>query len=324
MAELHEILARYPDEKDACFRLGDYYWRLIDLDSAVTYYRRAVTIDPTYRNAWNSLAYAYSEQEDLDRAIEAINRYIDLAPDEANPYDSRGDLYAVNGKTEEAVDSYLRALAIKPDYWASAINLAAMRTFQGRYLEADSIYARLESCDRIGIRSQARLYRPTILMRQGKLGEALAAIERGRLETKADLEAAGEEGERLSFYELKARVYAEMERYDVALAVLDTAAVFRYSRPTTQQGSVAYFPASYLTKLGDLASAEVSDVNFGQSYGGHGKRSELSVLVGRRDRDGEDNPSGAIELARERSENNLRHRKFHDLQYARPGLSRSR
>ena len=114
---LQEIVAQYPEEKDAYFKLGRIF-RLILRNSAeaIRCLKKAIAIDPFFKSAYNLLAYAYNETGDFEKSLWAINQYIALAPGEANPYDTRGELYAWNGQIDQAIASYKKALEIKPDF----------------------------------------------------------------------------------------------------------------------------------------------------------------------------------------------------------------
>ncbi|MFZ5980832.1 MAG: tetratricopeptide repeat protein, partial [Candidatus Zixiibacteriota bacterium] len=90
IAELEMLLDRYPDEKEAMYKLGRYKYNLGLLDESESYFNRAIEIDPLYKVAYNNLAYTYQAQGNFEKALWAINQYIALAPDEANPYDTRG------------------------------------------------------------------------------------------------------------------------------------------------------------------------------------------------------------------------------------------
>lgn len=253
---LHEILERYPDEKDADYRLGTYYWSERILDSAVSYFNKAIEVDSLFRGAYNYLAYSYSEAGDLDKAVWAINKYIALAPQEANPYDTRGDLYAVNDNLEQAAQSYQRALDIKPDFWVSAFKFVGMRIFQGRYREADSLLRPLEGVDNLQVRVLARLYETLIPIRQGKFEQALSEIDSGIVKTEMDPDTGARISDEPGFYVFKARIRAEQGRYDLALAALDTAMIMQRKYTPNDTLSCYYLYAQYLAANGDFKSAE--------------------------------------------------------------------
>ncbi|MGB2805872.1 MAG: protein kinase, partial [Candidatus Zixiibacteriota bacterium] len=144
--ECQKIVEHYPDEKQAFWTMGFICTqRLQQPEEAIRHFSRAIEIDPLFKMAYNSLAYAYNEIGDFEKSIWAINKYISLAPDEANPYDSRADLYAYNGKLDQATESYKKALEIKPDFYMSLPKLGHMYLFKREYAKAESCYKELAS-----------------------------------------------------------------------------------------------------------------------------------------------------------------------------------
>ena len=254
--QLRQIIGRFPDEKDAYFKLGQFYWRQYQFDSALVYLQRTIEIDPMHRAAFNHLMYTYNEAGQFDRAIWAINKYIALAPGEANPYDSRGDLYAENGQPLEAAESYLQALRIKPDFATSAFKLTYIWIYLGEYDQADSLLQSLEKSPISSIRTTARFVQTMIPTYQGEFDFALKAIDTAVARTKQESDSAVRNGGMAGFYRLKAQIYAEKGEFDQALAALDSAIlVYRQSFPNDSL-TFGYLYAHYLAARGDFAAAE--------------------------------------------------------------------
>jgi tetratricopeptide (TPR) repeat protein len=243
--QLREIMSRFPDEKEAYFKLGQYYWRQRQLDSALAYLNRTVEIDPTHREAYNYLMYAYNEAGRFDLAVLAIDKYISLAPGEANPYDSRGDLLAQNGKPLDAADSYLKALRIKPDFTASAVKLALLWIYAHDLQHADSLMQALAQSPNEATRNSAKYLTALIPVYQGKFNGALEVID-----------SLAKDGEQAQLYELKARIYAERGQFAQARAALDRAIATLHESSPQDSVTFGYLQAHYLAALGDLAGAE--------------------------------------------------------------------
>ncbi|MDH3216647.1 MAG: FlgO family outer membrane protein [Candidatus Krumholzibacteria bacterium] len=217
--ELETILEEYPNEKDAYKALGDIYrFNTTDLEKAISYYRKAIEIDPMDKGSYNILAYQYQGLGDIDNYIWAIYQYMSLAPDEANPYDSRGDLYAYSGKTDKAAKSYEKALQQKPDFYPSQEKLGHMHLFNGDYKGASEAYRKLVTAGDADTRSRGRLLQALVPLYTGELDNALAALDLG---VEADLE----EGYRGQNYTAKlgykARVYALKKDLGRAIAIAE-------------------------------------------------------------------------------------------------------
>jgi tetratricopeptide (TPR) repeat protein len=177
---LEEAIRKYPDDKDAFYTAAIIYnSRLQEYDKAIAHLTRAIEIDPIFKVAYNSLAYAYHYAGDLEKSIWAINRYIELAPDEANPYDTRGEIYARNGRLEDAIKSFEEALSIKADFVGSIRNLGDMYLFKRDYERAERYYQMLASGASKYDRSLGRLCLSLIPAHQGRFGKALEILDEG-------------------------------------------------------------------------------------------------------------------------------------------------
>jgi serine/threonine protein kinase/predicted Zn-dependent protease len=175
--ELHDLLDRHPEEKEALYGLGWYYADLRQFEQAVNYFSKVIELDPLYKWAYNALAYTYTYMGDFEKSISAINEYISLAPDEPNPYDSRGEIYAWFGKIEQAIESFKKAGEIKPDF--SIHRLGHMYLLKREYAKAESCYAKFAGSSDKESRSYGRALLALIPLYQGKFGEALTVLDHG-------------------------------------------------------------------------------------------------------------------------------------------------
>lgn len=174
IVEFEKLVESYPDEKDAWQALADTYWAINqDFQKTVNCYNRVIEIDPSYKTAYNQLAYCYDALGDFEKSIWAINKYIELAPGEANPYDSKGELYALNGHIDEAIPAYIKAQEIRPDFWQSQERLGHLYRFKGKYGKADSIYQLLVSHPEQSVRRRGKQNLVDLLCYQGCFQKAL-------------------------------------------------------------------------------------------------------------------------------------------------------
>jgi tetratricopeptide (TPR) repeat protein/predicted Ser/Thr protein kinase len=182
---LEEAAEKYPDDKEVFYWLGIAHSQLnVDLDRAIEAFTRTVEIDPMFKIAYNSLAYAYDARGELDRSIWAINKYIELAPDEPNPYDSRGDLYLSNGRPDDAIRP--ATVEIKSDYMISVVKLGLLYLLEEKYEKAEPLFRQLTSRSQVDIRAQGRAMLALIPLHQGKYGEALLMLEDGLAADRVD------------------------------------------------------------------------------------------------------------------------------------------
>lgn len=175
-----EFLKQYPDSKLGMFGLANEYGQgktQESLDSAVRCCSQVLALDPTFKLAYNTMAYAYSEMGRHREAIEAINKYIELAPDEANPYDSRGDMYAAQAMADSAIDSYRRALAIKPDFSNTPWKLAHLYLLEGKYTKADSSFQAYVAALPKPDRGAMRVYLSAVPVYQYRMRRVLSIMD---------------------------------------------------------------------------------------------------------------------------------------------------
>jgi len=210
--ECQKIIERYPDEKEVFWTMGQIYqFAINNLDKAIYYHNKVIQIDPLYKIAYNSLAYAYDDIGDFEKSIWAINKYISLAPDEANPYDSRGEIYAFNGKIEQAIESFREAEKRKPGF--SLVHIGHMYLFKRDYAIAESCYKELASSSEKETRSQGRTYLSLIPLYQGKLEEALKVLDDGIAADRME----GVKEEQADKHFKKATIYRDKKNLHLAL-----------------------------------------------------------------------------------------------------------
>ncbi|MBN2532521.1 MAG: tetratricopeptide repeat protein [Spirochaetales bacterium] len=95
--------------------LGHIYYQMRRVDDSVDVLKKALSIDPDYPSALNSLGYIYAEEEiNKLKAIELCKKAVTIRPRNPSYLDSLGWAHFKNGRIQEA-RSYLRkALDILP------------------------------------------------------------------------------------------------------------------------------------------------------------------------------------------------------------------
>ncbi len=246
--------AAYPDDKSGPWWLGlAYYKGLGQTEQAIREFTRAIEIDPLFKPAYNLLAYGYNATGDFEKSIWAIDKYISMPPEEANPYDTRGDLYAWNGKLDQAIASYRKAIEVKPDFYLSRWKLGDMYIYKREYARAESCFKWLAACPDKESRSTGRWALALIPAYQGKLGEALRVLDDG---LAADRMEGATGDDNLSKHNLKARIYVEQRKFDLAL---EEARAYVEANRVLYPGNPTHFRDFYiyvLAKAGRLAEAE--------------------------------------------------------------------
>ena len=219
---LEGLLERYPDEKYALRLLGNSKYRRGQFEKAIEYYKRALKLDPYYKEVLNNLAYAYSRMGNFKKAIETNDIYISIFPDESSPYDARGTIYGLFGKLDSSIIAYRKALEITPDFHSSLEELGAMYIFNEEYDKAAECFHELASSASKSIRSMGRYYLALIPLYQGKIIQSLKVMD----DCMAADRLEGAETEQGYKHIIKAVIYEGIDKPDSALSEIEKAMEF--------------------------------------------------------------------------------------------------
>jgi tetratricopeptide (TPR) repeat protein len=137
-----QLIAQYPFEPEAYWRLGRLLRGEEQVDEAIQVIRQGLIIDPEAKDLYNGLGIALLSQGRYDEAIAAHQHYTALAPNEPNAHDSLGMSYQQSGRYGEATAEYQKALALNPEFEPAIIHLGDVYFQQGKYREAVSQYQR--------------------------------------------------------------------------------------------------------------------------------------------------------------------------------------
>lgn len=137
-----EIVARYPMEDEAYWRLGRLLQGEERLDEALEVALQGLAVNPEAQNLYNLLGQVYSELGRHDEAIAAHQHYVALASNVPNAHDSLGTTYQWAGRYAEAIEEFKRALILSPEFEVAVVHLANVYFQQGRYRDALEQYRR--------------------------------------------------------------------------------------------------------------------------------------------------------------------------------------
>ena len=153
--------------------LAEVYRTLGQHDEAIQACRHAVTLNPDYPEALNTLGAALYARGKMDRAVEALRRAVELKPDFAGALANLGNVLRAQGKFDEAESRYREAVRIDPEFAEAHVNLGAVLQAQDRLDEA------LASCQQaLRIKpgwAQLHYNLGTLQRRLGRLDEAVAS-----------------------------------------------------------------------------------------------------------------------------------------------------
>jgi len=131
-----EVEAGYAE---AYISIGRHYWSVLgQLDEAVRWLRKSVSVDPGRPNEATLLGWIFLELGDLDRAEYWIERSIELSPERFFPNSAMHTLHLYRGDEAAALDYARRAFALNPTFVPSFLRDHELRA--GRYSEARALY----------------------------------------------------------------------------------------------------------------------------------------------------------------------------------------
>lgn len=111
-----KALELQPGNPDIHYRLGVLLHRLKRLDEAIQEFRRVIGLDTTYAPAYNYLGHLYAEKgENLTEAESLIKKALTLDPNNGYFHDSLGWLYFKLGRYEQALAELERAVELLED-----------------------------------------------------------------------------------------------------------------------------------------------------------------------------------------------------------------
>jgi len=120
------------------------HYKKEDNESAISFFREALALDPSFALAYAGLGDAFGQRVErfhferlwLDSALAMADNAIALDPNIAEPYKARGVAYFRMGKFQRALAEYGKAVEINPNYGPALANLGSIYWYKGRYDEA--------------------------------------------------------------------------------------------------------------------------------------------------------------------------------------------
>jgi tetratricopeptide (TPR) repeat protein len=95
---------------------GLEYFKNGDLNTALSYFDKAIAITPNYAKALDNKGLCLSKLGEFEPAVENLNRAIGLDPSCADTYKHRGDLFVSAGKPEKALEDFDKAISLNPTF----------------------------------------------------------------------------------------------------------------------------------------------------------------------------------------------------------------
>ena len=105
------------------------------MNSAVTYFQKALQIYPTYGDAYSQLGLAYFRANDYNNALVNYNKALEYKPD-AQTYSNMGIIFFQQGNLAKAQEVYEKAVKIDPRFVDARRNLGSVYAQQKQFDKA--------------------------------------------------------------------------------------------------------------------------------------------------------------------------------------------
>lgn len=109
----------------------------------IEFYKRAISINPEYIYAYNSLGNALNDLRRYSEAVEVFKKGIEIYPGYDEPYNGLAFSLCELGKREESLETYKKAIEVNPKNKLPYLGLGHLLDYLGRYNEAIAAYKKL-------------------------------------------------------------------------------------------------------------------------------------------------------------------------------------
>jgi tetratricopeptide (TPR) repeat protein len=156
--EAIEVYKSLPETAVMVNKTGIAYHQMLELDTAMKYYKRAVKLDKHYAEALNNLGTVYYAKRSYRRAIGQYKKALRQAPLSASIWSNLGTAEFARKKYKEAMVAYEKALSLDPEVFehrSTAGVLLQERTVEER---AKFHYYQAKLYAKAGMNDRALLY----------------------------------------------------------------------------------------------------------------------------------------------------------------------
>ena len=132
----NKILQAQPNDAGLLFNIGQAYLKKRQYNTAETFLRRVVNINPKMVQGWHILAIVCQEQGKIEAAIEYFQTGLNLSPNDPQINNNLGNALLKANRLKEAVSVFSRVVEEYPDYAVGNYNLGKALLLIGRMDDA--------------------------------------------------------------------------------------------------------------------------------------------------------------------------------------------
>ena len=121
--EIYRVLLKDdPDDATLHFNLGNALYGCGECENAARHFRRAVSLDDDYPEAWNNLGSVLTELGETDGAVEGFQQALRVRPDYADAHYNLADVLDQAGRYDEARPHWMLYLQLdRHSEWADHV-----------------------------------------------------------------------------------------------------------------------------------------------------------------------------------------------------------
>lgn len=131
-----------PNDYKVFNSMGISYDEKKDFANGEKYYLKCMEANPKYYSAYYNLAILYKNQDQVDKAIDAYKKALEVNPRYSYAYNNLGNIYKNRQEFNKAIECYKGAVANLSTYTLAFANLAICYLKTNQYQDAFAAFAR--------------------------------------------------------------------------------------------------------------------------------------------------------------------------------------
>jgi tetratricopeptide (TPR) repeat protein len=131
------------DDAWTCYRIGEAFSNLGEINRAINYYKQAVALAPFVLDFKNKYGAALAANNLLPNAEKEFTEILKENPKHVSALTNLGFVKLRQGNVKEAESLYFKALAFDPDYEALLLNIAGLYAYKKDFKQAENYLNRL-------------------------------------------------------------------------------------------------------------------------------------------------------------------------------------